>query len=142
MMQPGPPWPTEGSAVPGEAGGRASEPLCAPSSFGGPWEAGPRTSAPAWSPPSGTGSGPAPCLESLLRPPAPCLGPELALSAAPERAGCASQVRAAASALRPRHRPAGRAGSSWLGEDEGRGSRWKPKGRATMHPLCKFAESF
>lgn len=69
------------------------------------------------------GSGPAPSSESLLRPAALCLGLKLALSAAPERAGCVSQVRAAVSALRPRHRAAGRARSSWLGKGEGRGPR-------------------
>lgn len=91
---------------------------------------------------TGVGSGPAPSFESLLRLPALCLGPTLALRAAPKLAGCESQVRAVASALRPRHRQAGRPESSRLGESEGRGPGWGPEGWANMHPLHKFEESF
>lgn len=124
VMQSGPPWLREGSAVPGRrAGERTTKRAQLSRGVGGPWEAGPPHLCSGLVTPAGTGSGPAPCFESLLRPPALCLGPKLALSAAPERerAGCASQVRAAASALRPCQRPAGRAGSNWLGKGEGRG---------------------
>lgn len=139
MMQPGPPWPREGSAVPGRrAGERTTKRAQLSRGVGGPWEAGPPHLCSGLVTPAGTGSGPAPCFESLLRPPALCLGPKLALSAAPERerAGCASQVRAAASALRPCQRPAGRAGSNWLGKGEGRGPCESPRGgRRCIHSV-------
>lgn len=140
MMQPGPPWPREGSAVPGEAGGRASHRAHSAQS-GVPGRKALQL-CPGLATPTGEGSGPAPSFESLLRPPAFCLGPKLALCAAPKRTDCESQVRAAASALRPRHRQAGRPGSRWLGEGKGRGPGWGPEGQATMHPLRNFAESF
>lgn len=140
MMQPGPPWPREGSAAPGEKGGRASH-RAHPAQSGVPGRKALHLCLGLVSP-TGAGSGPAPFFESLLRLPAPCLGPKLALSATPKRAGCESQVRAAASALRPRHRQAGRSGSSWLGEGEGQARGGNPRGGRRLHPLRKFAESF
>lgn len=130
MMQPGPPWPREGSAVREEAGGRASH-RAHPAQSGVPGRKALHL-CPGLATPAGAGSGPAPSFESLLRPPALCLGPKLALRAAPKRADCESQVRAAASALRPRHRQAGRPGSpGWeRARAEARGG--DPRGR----PRC------
>lgn len=129
MMQPGPPWPREGSAVREEAGGRASH-RAHPAQSGVPGRKALHL-CPGLATPAGAGSGPAPSFESLLRPPALCLGPKLALRAAPKRADCESQVRAGRKTWVP-----------WLGEGKGRGPGWGPEGQATMHPLRNFAESF
>lgn len=89
MMQPGPPWPREGSAAPGEKGGRASH-RAHPAQSGVPGRKALHLCLGLVSP-TGAVSGPAPFFESLLRLPALCLGPKLALSATPKRAGCESQ---------------------------------------------------